>query len=1101
MRPPRATHRPKMLSCRQVAREILTSNSYARLLEKSAEFLRANGHTEIVLIAPSRSAADDLVRSACGSTLFGIHRTTLTGLAAALAAPSIAERGLAPMSQLSREALAARVVFRLSSDGAIPYFHPVANTPGLSRAVARSIQELRLQRTDLADLAATGRPGADLARMLALHRAELARESLADYSDLLEHATEIARRGKHRLTGLPVLLLDVSADTARQRELLNAVCTHAPSILAVALASDSQALLALTGICPGAQTHDLDDPRPAESVGRIQRYLFAPTVPESPTRDSTIDFFSAAGESLECVEIARRIASLVRDGVALDRIAVLLRGHERYQPLLEEAMRRAGLGAWFSRGVARPDPAGRAFLALLTCAAERCSASRFAEYLSLGQVPPLDSTGAYDAQPLPPSDEILGSFFAATETQPAPPEPAPPESDDAPVIDGSLQSPAGWERLLVDASVIGGHDRWARRLRGLEQEFRLRLEDLDDANDSERAHLERQVARLKNLERFALPLIERLNALPAKATWGTWIEALSGLAKAALRKPESVLSVLDELQSMEEVGPAGLDEVIGILSDRLRFLRRDPPLRRYGQVFVGTIEEARARSFDAVFLPGLAEGLFPRKALEDAVLLDDYRRALPGLPMQDDRVSDERALLRIAAAAAKSRLIFSYPRMDVGQSRPRVPSFYALEIVRAAQGHFPNLREFEKIAALSAPSRLDWPAPRDPMQAIDDAEYDLASLGRTLSLKPGEARATGRYLIEANGEGSPLVRSLRMRAWRWRTKWSAFDGIFEPDSATRAVLANFRTAERSYSPSSLQHFSACPYRFLLHAVYQLRPREEAAAVEQMDPLTRGALFHRAQLRLFLDLRDQDLLPMKSAALHEILQTADRALDREAAALADRLAPAIPRVWRDEVEDLRTDLRGWIRQLATEDAGWKPVHFEFSFGLPRVPERDSASVEEPVTLDNGIHLRGAIDLIEQHETRGSLRITDHKTGKAPERIPQSVGGGSMLQPLLYALAAERLLAAPAEVSRLSYCTQRGDYKHIQIALSDDSRARVKRLFEIVDNHIERGFLAPSPQTGACRLCDYRPVCGPYEEQRARRKAADPIEELTELRGMP
>ena len=68
-------------------------------------------------------------------------------------------------------------------------------------------------------------------------------------------------------------------------------------------------------------------------------------------------------------------------------MAILLRNPERYQPVIEDALRRAAIPAYFSRGTARPDPAGRAFLALLACAAEKCSASRFAEYLSLGQVP------------------------------------------------------------------------------------------------------------------------------------------------------------------------------------------------------------------------------------------------------------------------------------------------------------------------------------------------------------------------------------------------------------------------------------------------------------------------------------------------------------------------------------------------------------------------------------------------------------------------------------------------------------------------------------------------------------------------------------------
>ena len=117
-------------------------------------------------------------------------------------------------------------------------------------------------------------------------------------------------------------------------------------------------------------------------------------------------------------------------------------------------------------------------------------------------------------------------------------------------------------------------------------------------------------------------MIRRLHSLPDNAIWGEWLQALSGLARAALRRPESVLSMLSELQSMEEVGPVVLDEVIEVLSARLRFLRREPDPRRYGSVYIASIDEARGRNFDVVFLPGLAEGLFPRKMMEDPPLLD-----------------------------------------------------------------------------------------------------------------------------------------------------------------------------------------------------------------------------------------------------------------------------------------------------------------------------------------------------------------------------------------------------------------------------------------------------------------------------------------------
>ena len=1061
-------------------RTVVQSRSNAVLLDRAAEFLRSlQGHAEVVVLAQSRGAADDFARAACGTGLLGVHRMTLTGLAVDLAEAPLARAGLTPVGALGAEAMVARVIHKLKAES-IPYFQPVADTPGLARAVARTIAELRPQGVRPQQVASTGLPGRDLARMVELYEEELAQRSAADFALLLQHAIAVARDGKHRLLGLPLVLLDVDLDTSLRRQLAEAVIDRAPEIFQARLEGGLEPARGLS---------------PATTLDRIRESLFKESLSPPAEPDSTLDYFSAAGESLECVEIARRIRKSVAEGVAFDRMAILLRSPERYQPLVEEALRRAGIPAYFSRGLARPDPAGRAFLALLACAGEGCSATRFGEYLSLGQAPPLDRAPAGDTAPLPPDDEMLARFFERTEP-PAPepePDPEPLEGEDSAVIGGTLQSPAAWEKLLVDAAVIGGRERWARRLRGLEAEFRVRLADLGQKEEGRRQHLEREIARLKNLERFALPLIDRLAALPRHAAWGDWIEHLGALAGAALRQPESVRSVLGELQAMADVGPVGLDEVSGVLSDRLRFLRREPPLRRYGRVFVSGIDKVRGRAFDIVFLPGLSEGLFPSRAHEDPILLDVYRAGLnAGLRVQDDRVADERRRLHIACAAARARLVFSYPRMDAVESRPRVPSFYALEIVRAAHGRLPELRAFEDRARRGAPSRLDWPAPTEPLEAIDDAEFDLAALGRT------QAKGAGHYLIDAN---SYLAESLRRYARRNRPGWFPADGIVEPDAATRAVLATHRLAARSYSPSALQHFAACPYRFLLHAIHRLRPREEKVALEQMDPLTRGALFHETQFRLCGELQSAQLLPMRPPNAARILEIADGVLDRVAAENEEKLAPAIPRVWRSEIEDLRIDLRGWIRQVANLDDGWIPAHFEFSFGTDARELRDPHSTNAEAVLDNGVRLRGAIDLIEKHPLRGTLRITDHKTGKPPQELPKYVGGGALLQPLAYAMAAETLLGASAEVSRLSYCTERGGYQEIRFDITPSHRRFFTHAMSLIDGEIDRGFLPAAPQSGACGMCDYLPVCGPNEERRTARKHREPLEALQDLRNIP
>lgn len=1068
------------------------------LLERAGAFLRDHaGNSEILALGPTRAAANELALATFEQGCQGVHALTLTQLAANLAAQPMGRRSLAPISRLGIEALAARVVHAAQRANKLSYFSPVALTPGFPRAVAKTITELRLNNLGAQELHTAGAPGADLAHLLALYEQELEQRSLADLPMLLQLATKEAGEGVHRFLNLPLVLLDLAVDSLRHQALLTAVTAQSPAVFGAALAGENPAVAALEFML-GTPLEDLD-PKPAATLDRVRTWLFSPEQPPASAPDPDL-LFSAPGESLECVEIARRIRAAGQQGTPFDRIAILLRNVDQYQPLVEEALRRASIPGYFSRGAVRPEPSGRAFLALLACAAEGCSASRFAEYLSLGQVPPLDENGApQKSAPLwvPPDDDVLANF-------PAPPPGAPiaattseePESATEPP---AISAPIGWEKLLVDAAVIGGHDRWARRLRGLRAELQAQLRDLDKEDQSHRPHIERRIDQLTRLEHFALPLIDALDSLPQSANWGEWLDALDELARLALRRPEPVLAVLSEMQPMSEVGPASLDEVYDVLSERLGSLRNEPPRRRYGHVFVGSIEEARGRCFDMVLVPGLAEGLFPRRALEDPLLIDEHRSKLgAALDTQSQRVARERMLLRSAAAAAVTRLVVSYPRMDVTQARPRVPSFYALEVVRAAEGRLPSLREFEKRAARSAPSRLDWPAPADPEIAIDDAEYDLASLQAALKLPRAQAKGSARYLMETNDN---LSRSLRTRGRRWRNRWTPADGVVDPDAATLAVLAQHSFARRSYSPSALQQFSSCPYRFLLHAVFQLRPREASVPLEQMDPLTRGALFHAVQFELFRELSKARRLPVTPDHLAKALDLADQVLDRVAARFEDDLAPAIPRVWKSEVEDLRTDLRGWLLQVAATQSEWLPVHFEFAFGLAPDEHRDPASTADEAVILNGIRLRGSIDLVEKHVARGELRVIDHKTGKAPQNRPQYVGGGAILQPLLYALAAEQLLHQPVESGNLFFCTQRGDFSQVGIPLTQESRDRLERVLKTIGRFVEEGFLPAAPQAGVCGYCDYRPVCGPYEEQRSRRKQPERLEPLIDIRNLP
>jgi RecB family exonuclease len=748
---------------------------------------------------------------------------------------------------------------------------------------------------------------------------------------------------------------------------------------------------------------------------------------------------------------------------------------------------------------------------MLRCAVEKLSARRFAEYLSLAQVPQLDAGDAQAAPFVPSIDEAFGPVAdAAGAAQPDEsdaetagidhlPEPDP---DGVAVVEGTLRAPWKWETLIVESSVIGGGAaRWHRRLGGLAREYRLKLreEAREDPDSPVVQRLARDLRNLSHLRSFALPIVDRLSAWPALATWGEWLEQFRALAPLVLRRPEGVLRVLAELEPMSEVGPVTLEEAAEVLADRLLTLQPEPPRTRHGAVFVGSPHQARGRAFRVVFVPGLAERMFPQKPREDPMLLDEERVPLDaGLAVQNERARTERLLLRLSVGAATERLWLSYPRIEITESRPRVPSFYALDVMRAVTGRIPEHESLQQAAAGEGDASLAWPAPADPAHAIDDLEHDLSVLRALMAVEPkASVRGHANYVLRLNEN---LRRSISARWARSRSAWMPHDGLVRVTSTTKPALDDQRLAARPYSLSALQRFANCPYQFLLSAIYRLEPSEEPEPLQRLDPLTRGAIFHEMQARFFRRLRDTGALPVTSGSMSSALAVLDEVITVVAARHYEDLAPAIDRVWRDEMATIARDLRVWVRRLP-EFEDWLPEYFELSFGLQRDEDHDAHSVPDPVVVDGRFKLRGSVDLVERQRGRDVLRVTDHKTGKNRTTDRTVIGGGSILQPVLYSLAVEQALGAPVAYGRLFYCTAAGGFTDHPIAINDANRRAGLEALEIVDRAIELGFLPPAPSKGACAWCDFRPVCGPHEEQRVRHKAPDRLGDLEALRSRP
>ncbi|MCY3600038.1 MAG: PD-(D/E)XK nuclease family protein [Gemmatimonadetes bacterium] len=991
----------------------------------------------------------------------GWRRTTIPLLARDVALSRLAADGRAIGDAVARDAIAARALAGLDRRK-LGRLAAVSDTPGFLRAVGGAVDALRMAGVTPSVVATVD---ADLAAFYEAVEAQWRTAGLVDRAGVFKAARSALRDpgARQGIVDDRLLMLDARIRTELEGRFVAALIERGCDLLATVPEGDDRTLRALEEA--GARPSDPSriDGAAAGAIERLHAHLFGPA-PSVSAADDAVTVFSAPGEGREAVEIARRLTSLAEAGTPFDRCAILLRQPEDYRPYLEEALNRAGIRPWFARGVRRPDPAGRAFLALLRCRTEDYSALRFSEYVSIGEVPD--------------------------------------EGEDPQRV------PRRWEQLLVEAAVVGGLERWERRLDGLaaELEFKRAALEAENGEDPRLARIDGRRANLASLRAYALPLLSELSELPAEARWERWLAALNALAVRSLRRPGNVLAALSDLTPMGPLGPVELDEVLRVLAPRLLEVPESPPASRYGRVFVGPIDASRGLAFDVVFVPGMAERLFPPKIGEDPILLDEMRQRLAPdrLRTNRDRVRQERLAFRLAVGAARKQVVLSYPRIDAMKTRPRVPSFYALEAIRAAEGRLPGFEELKRRAEEVSDARIGWPAPKSRAHAIDEAEYDLAVLDELdrHDLRGERAVKAAGHLLHSNPH---LARALRFRAYRWEVpRWTWADGLVQLSERAAEALAEQSPGARPYSATALQHFAACPYRFYLQAIQGLRPRETPVGIEALDPLQRGSLVHQVQFELLTRLQaestqERPLLPVGPENDARVSELLEEVLDKVAGDFRDRLVPAIDRVWDDGIETIRQDLREWLQRESDSRSPFEPWRFELSFGLPRDPNRDAHSVAEPVDLAVGLKLRGAIDLIERTPA-GVMRVTDHKTGRHRAKAGATIQGGELLQPVLYALAAQTLFPAQqVESGRLYYCTADGEFRDHVVPLDDRALQAAGLLSEIVSGAFEAGSFPALPREDACRWCDYRQVCGPDEERRTRRKP--PPVDLRRLREYP
>ena len=532
------------------------------------------------------------------------------------------------------------------------------------------------------------------------------------------------------------------------------------------------------------------------------------------------------------------------------------RARRCYSRLLRGALRRAGIPAYFARGARRPDPP-----------AARCSRCSRARREALGaplRRVPLARPGARPGAEArrPPQRACWVAPRATRRSLPDDGDDSPrdarspaggsralradarrrrgadarsrdPRRRRPPVLAGTLRAPWRWERLLVDAAVIGGRDRWRGGSPGSRRAASCASTSCATTSRTRRAGAARARARRPR----APPRVRaaagraRSRALPARGALGRVARRSSRRSPPrALREPERVLGVLAELAPMAAVGPVALDEVRLVLRRaRCATVARAAAGRRYGARLRRRARAARGLAFDVVFVPGLAESIFPQKSREDPLLLDAAARAL-GAALRRRTTASQRERLRCASRSARprERVVPLVPAPRLAQARPRVPSFYALEVPRA-----PRARSPASTSCARARRRPRRGAPRlARARRCPRARSTRPSTTSRCSRRCCAATAqTGRAAARATCSANPhlaralalALRALAAAAGRRPTASSS-----SPAAPRRHPLALAADAARPSRRRRSQNFAACPYRFFLS-------RRSAAARRARSP--------------------------------------------------------------------------------------------------------------------------------------------------------------------------------------------------------------------------------------------------------------------------
>jgi RecB family exonuclease len=808
----------------------------------------------------------------------------------------------------------------------------------------------------------------------------------------------------------------------------------------------------------------------AEVLKRLRDRIFLPpgekekARPEPP-RSGDFLILSTPGEEKEAKEVVREVMHPPEGAAGKGgTTGILLPARDPYTNLIAEALEACGVEGCLHRGLPLSRTlAGRSLLSLAKLMGSDFRRADVMDFLLTAPLKPQSWRGG--------------------------------KSEAAPA--------AEWNYFTMIAGIVEGKEEWARRLgdpatlvrRAVRLSGKGPAEDPEEEDETETGtdRYASRIASVRALRQLVLDLFQKVGDAALCKRWSEMADGLSSLYTDLLETDDetrAVLSVLDELAKLDALSiDATPDMFYRFLKESLEegqerkagsFQRKEPA--------IADLMEARGCFFDTVILPGMVEKRFPHPVRQDPVLLDWEREKLNalfrelkiegGLPLKKRRKEEEELLFALALGSARSRLILTFPRLDIGKGRPLVPSFFLLKALEAVEGGTFDYETFEKYLREGRCGRtvaLSSFQPALRQRAIDRPEYDLASLAAAEKTKEPKALL---YLLK---ESAFFARSLAAETARWgSTTFTEFDGLIRAPALLERIGRSFHPAEMKISATQLEEYAACPFHYFLRRILKIEPLEEPEEAVSISPLDLGSMVHSILWEFFTEMDRAQRIPLKEECRNTLLEIARRHfLEFQKAGVT-----GYPLLWEIEKERVTADLNQFFDKELQEQE-FVPRYFEVRFGSPaRDREESDISTEEAVPFeaaeDVHIHLRGRIDRIDCDSARNLLKVIDYKTGKPKSGMKDNaLLGGKALQLPLYLWAAEKLMTGKqGDRAEYYYATEKGGWKRPAFtrAALKEQMPELAQIVSTIVKGIAAGRFYAVNANNQCSYCDFRYACG-------------------------